>query len=145
MVIDVQGDIDGVRVLGDEGGLAQVIDNLLDNAIKYTPEGGRITVGVERDGGGRVRLAVQDTGVGIPAPDLPRIFERFYRVDRARSRELGGTGLGLSIVKHIVQALRGTIDVTSEVGRGSRFVVTLERAGPGPGDAVDAVPPAPRR
>ncbi|MBI1849829.1 MAG: HAMP domain-containing protein [Planctomycetes bacterium] len=127
MTLEVLGERDDVLALADEGGLRQVVDNLLDNAIKYTPDGGRITVeigGDERN----VTLAVKDTGVGIPAPDLPRIFERFYRVDRARSRELGGTGLGLAIVKHVVQALHGTIEVASEPGRGSRFVVTLPRA-----------------
>ena len=84
----------------------QILSNLLDNAIKYTPAGGAIVVGA-RPAGHFVEVFVRDTGIGIPAEDLPRLFERFYRVDKARSRELGGTGLGLSIVKHLVAAHNG--------------------------------------
>jgi two-component system phosphate regulon sensor histidine kinase PhoR len=105
----------------------QILSNLLDNAIKYTEPGGRIRIRVEGDGR-RVRVAVADTGAGIPERDLARIFERFYRVDRARSRALGGTGLGLSIVKHLVQSQGGEITVESELGRGSTFAFTLPRA-----------------
>lgn len=113
-------------VLGDEEALEQILDNLIDNAIKYTNEGGSVTIRwLEQDGG--CRLEVEDTGIGIPQTHLPRIFERFYRVDRARSRELGGTGLGLSIVKHLVQALGGTISVTSHLGVGTLFAVQLGR------------------
>jgi len=109
---------------GDEARLEQVLVNLLDNAIKYTPPGGCVTVSARRHGSG-VEIRVADTGVGIPEKDLQRIFERFYRVDNARSRELGGTGLGLSIVKHIVQLHGGEIAVTSIPGKGSIFTVTL--------------------
>jgi two-component system phosphate regulon sensor histidine kinase PhoR len=113
-------------LLGDGEKLTQVLLNLLDNAVKYTPDGGSVEVEVGRDEESLV-LQVTDTGVGIPASDLQRIFERFYRVDRARSRDLGGTGLGLSIVKHIVEAHRGRVTVTSRVGKGSTFTVRLPR------------------
>jgi two-component system phosphate regulon sensor histidine kinase PhoR len=108
----------------DEEALHQILDNLVDNAVKYTPEGGRIQVSWYAEEG-QVCLEVADTGIGIPERDLPRIFERFYRVDKARSRELGGTGLGLSIVKHLVQAMQGTIRATSQPGQGTTFVVRL--------------------
>jgi two-component system phosphate regulon sensor histidine kinase PhoR len=115
------------HVLADLGRLEQVFINLFDNAIKYTPQNGVIVVSAE-DLGTMVRIDVTDTGIGIPAKDLPRIFERFYRVDAARSRELGGTGLGLSIVKHIVQAHGGVVSVESEQGKGSTFSFTLRKA-----------------
>jgi two-component system phosphate regulon sensor histidine kinase PhoR len=113
-----------VQVFADEESLEQVLDNLIDNAIKYTNAGGTITVrwGAE---GERCRLEVEDTGIGIPQAHLPRVFERFYRVDRARSRELGGTGLGLSIVKHLVQIMGGTVSVSSRLGKGTTFTVEL--------------------
>ena len=114
----------------DEEAVEQILDNLLDNAVKYTPEGGRVTVGWREDGG-QICMEVTDTGIGIPEADLPRIFERFYRVDQARSRELGGTGLGLSIVKHLVQAMNGTIRATSRVGQGTTFSVRVPRAAEG--------------
>jgi two-component system phosphate regulon sensor histidine kinase PhoR len=107
----------------------QIISNLLDNAIKYTEPGGRIRIQIQDDPRW-VRVQVSDTGVGIPGRDLARIFERFYRVDRARSRALGGTGLGLSIVKHLVQSQGGEITVDSDLGRGSTFRFTLPRAKP---------------
>ena len=110
----------------DEEGLAQLLDNLVDNAIKYTPTSGRITVRW-RWNGANVHLEVEDTGIGIPAVDLPRVFERFYRVDRARSRELGGTGLGLAIVKHLAQGMHGTVSVSSQVGVGTKFNVCLPK------------------
>ncbi|MBE3580377.1 MAG: HAMP domain-containing protein [Thermoanaerobacteraceae bacterium] len=108
--------------------LDQILLNLLDNAIKYTPEGGSVTVTASREGS-RARVQVRDTGIGIPAESLPRIFERFYRVDKARSRAMGGTGLGLAIVKHMVEAYGGTVGVESQVGKGStfHFVVPLMR------------------
>ena len=114
----------GVHVLGDEEALRQVADNLLDNALKYTPDEGRVDLRMKAEGGYAV-LEVEDTGIGIEAKDIGRIFERFYRVDKARSRELGGTGLGLSIVKHIVEAHSGKVSVTSAPGRGSTFRVEI--------------------
>jgi two-component system phosphate regulon sensor histidine kinase PhoR len=102
---------------------------LLDNAVKYTPQGGRVSVRWRRQGQ-QVCLEVADTGIGIPEPDLPRIFERFYRVDKARSRELGGTGLGLSIVKHLTQAMQGSVRAASRPGRGTTFTVSLPQAPP---------------
>ncbi len=114
-----------LKVLGDREALTQIIDNLIDNALKYTPDGGRVTVRVKRDGS-QASLEVEDTGVGIPEEDQARIFERFYRVDKARSREVGGTGLGLSIVKHLVQTLHGRIELVSEPGVGSTFRVHLD-------------------
>jgi two-component system phosphate regulon sensor histidine kinase PhoR len=124
-------------VAGDEGRLAQVLTNLLDNAIKYTPEGGTITVGATlapsignaEPPAGAIELNVTDTGIGIPEEDRPRVFERFYRVDKARSRELGGTGLGLAIVKHIVEGHGGQVWVEANHPQGSRFVVRLPVSG----------------
>ncbi len=111
------------RVMGNAKAMRQVVDNLVDNAIKYT-SAGEITVRFEIQGNEGV-LLVCDTGLGIPAEDLDRIFERFYRVDRARSREVGGTGLGLSIVKHLVLSLGGRVSVESRVGQGTCFRVSL--------------------
>lgn len=111
-------------VHGDPDMLTQVLINLVDNAVKYTPAGGKVTVragAVEGD----VRVSVEDTGIGIPPESLPRIFERFYRVDKARSRELGGIGVGLAIVKHIIRAHGGKTYVESAVGKGSTFSFTL--------------------
>lgn len=107
--------------------LEQVLFNLLDNAIKYTPEGGRVSVEVSEAGGDTV-VCVADTGRGIPESSLPHVFERFFRVERARSRDDGGTGLGLSIVKHIVQAHGGRVWAESRVGEGSKFYFTLKPA-----------------
>jgi two-component system phosphate regulon sensor histidine kinase PhoR len=115
------------RVKADQGRLEQVIVNLLENAIKYTPDNGTIRLFTE-DSGECIRVSVADTGIGIPFKDLPRIFERFYRVDEARTREQGGTGLGLAIVKHIVQLHGGTVSVTSETGKGSIFSFTIKKA-----------------
>jgi two-component system phosphate regulon sensor histidine kinase PhoR len=118
---------ENVDAWADEEAIAQILDNLVDNALKYTPEKGRIWVRW-RGEGDRVCMEVEDTGIGIPEQDLPRIFERFYRVDRARSRELGGTGLGLSIVKHLVQAMHGTVKAASRLGQGTTFSVWLPGA-----------------
>ena len=107
-------------IAGDRRRLTEVLQNLLDNAIQYTPAGGQINVSAGRKNG-EVIFTVSDTGIGIPQADQPRIFERFYRVDVARSREVGGTGLGLSIAKHLVEVHGGRIWVESEVGRGSQF------------------------
>src|SRR5207237_952132 len=103
-----------------------ILDNLVDNAIKYTPDGGQIRVRWQAEDG-HVRLDVEDTGIGIPEADLPRVFERFYRVDKARSRELGGTGLGLAIVKHLAQALHGSVRAGRRVGQGTTFGGRLPR------------------
>jgi two-component system, OmpR family, phosphate regulon sensor histidine kinase PhoR len=118
---------DPVEVFCDSEAVHQVLSNLLDNAVKYTPEGGFIRVSARPAPRvpEMVEVAVSDTGIGIPAEDLPRLFERFYRVDKARSRELGGTGLGLAIVKHLVRAHGGTVRVESEPGKGSTFMFTL--------------------
>ncbi|OGT97136.1 MAG: PAS domain-containing sensor histidine kinase [Geobacteraceae bacterium GWB2_52_12] len=115
------------HVMADHGRLEQVVVNLLENAVKYTPEGGTVRVSSE-DQGEFIRFAVSDTGIGISSGDMSRIFERFYRVDQARSREQGGTGLGLAIVKHIVQLHGGEVSVSSEPGRGSVFSFTLRKA-----------------
>ena len=112
------------QVLADKEALSEILDNLVDNAVKYTPQGGSIRLSWSADPQ-MCTIEVEDTGIGIPHGDLPRVFERFYRVDKARSREMGGTGLGLSIVKHLVQAMSGTIKATSELGKGSRFTVRL--------------------
>ena len=114
------------RVMADQGRLEQVVVNLLENAIKYTPDGGSVRLFTEDDDA-FIRVSVADTGIGIPFKDLPRIFERFYRVDDARTREQGGTGLGLAIVKHIVQLHGGNVSVSSEPGQGSVFSFTLKK------------------
>ncbi len=116
----------GLSLQADPEKLNQVFINLLDNAIKYTPEQGRITITASQTDEA-VAIEIGDSGIGIPKEDLSRIFERFYRVDRTRSRELGGTGLGLSIVKHIVEAHGGRITVESEIGKGSRFTLLFPR------------------
>jgi len=115
-------------VRGSARDLSLLVRNLVDNAIRYTRPGGRVEVTLSGQGE-EVVLSVADTGVGIPTRELPRIFERFYRVDRARSRETGGTGLGLSIVKHVIENHGGTVNVTSELGRGTCFEVRLPAAG----------------
>jgi two-component system phosphate regulon sensor histidine kinase PhoR len=112
------------KIKADETRFSQVMINLLDNAIKYTPENGSVTV-TAKVVNNSLQVDIEDTGIGISEKDLPRIFERFYRVDKARSRELGGTGLGLSIVKHIVQAHGGQVWVKSELGLGSTFSFTI--------------------
>jgi two-component system phosphate regulon sensor histidine kinase PhoR len=112
------------RIAGNPEYVERAVSNLIDNAIKYTPEQGKIDVAVTRDNGS-VIVEVADNGIGIPPEDLSRIFERFYRVDRSRSRDMGGTGLGLSIVKHVAQAHGGSIDVASTLGTGSRFRLKL--------------------
>jgi two-component system phosphate regulon sensor histidine kinase PhoR len=113
-------------IKGDRDRLEQVFVNLIDNAIKYTKEGGRIKVLLTRTGDS-VIITVEDNGIGIPKEDVERVFERFYRVDKAHSRELGGTGLGLSIAKHIVLVHNGEIRIESEVNKGTKVFVTLPR------------------
>ncbi|MCC9608717.1 PAS domain-containing protein [Blastopirellula sp. JC732] len=115
-----------ISVLGDEEGVRTILSNLIDNAVKYTSEGGTVDVAWGEEGS-HVAITVKDTGIGIPQAALERIFERFYRVDKARSREMGGTGLGLSIVKHTAQAMEGEVTVQSQVGEGSTFTVRLPR------------------
>jgi signal transduction histidine kinase len=117
-------EVDQVGVLGDSDRLKQLILNLVDNAIKYTPAGGKVMMSLSKEDG-RAQLVVEDTGIGIPAVDLPHIFDRFYRVDKARTRAQGGSGLGLSIAKWIVEAHGGRIEVESKVGAGTTFRVYL--------------------
>ncbi len=116
-----------ILAVGEKEAMMQVLDNLLTNAVKYTPDGGKVSVTLTSEDGW-VKLSVEDTGIGIPHEHLDRIFERFYRVDKARSRELGGTGLGLSIVKHLVTAMSGDIDVHSALGKGSCFTIMLPKS-----------------
>jgi two-component system phosphate regulon sensor histidine kinase PhoR len=116
-----------VRVSAERAAVEQILTNLVDNAIKYTPAGGRVDVRAEGRGG-KVRIVVEDSGPGIPEEHRSRLFERFYRVDDARSRDLGGTGLGLAIVKHLALANGGDVAVESEMGKGSRFIVSLPQA-----------------
>jgi two-component system phosphate regulon sensor histidine kinase PhoR len=121
----------GCFVRADKEGLREILDNLVDNAIKYTPEGGRVTIrwrSIDEPVSNVATIEVADSGIGIAADALPRVFERFYRVDKARSRELGGTGLGLAIVKHLAQSFGGTVAATSEIGGGSTFRVSLPLA-----------------
>ena len=113
-----------VTVQADRNLLEQVFINLLDNAIKYTPEGGRIEISSLQKGQ-EILVTIRDNGIGIPKEDVTRIFERFYRVDKGRSQEMGGTGLGLSIVKHIIQAHGGRVWAESEMGKGSTFFFTI--------------------
>jgi two-component system phosphate regulon sensor histidine kinase PhoR len=126
-------------IAGDEDRLVQVFINLLDNAVKYTPDGGAISVDLRLSSGHRkpaieegLEVHVSDSGIGIPESDRPRVFERFYRVDKARSRELGGTGLGLAIVKHIVEGHGGLVRVEGNQPRGSRFIVNFPATKPAP-------------
>ena len=120
-------------VVSDPERLRRILENLVDNAVKYTPPGGRVEVEVFAGPDGAARVTIADNGPGIPAEHLPRIFERFYRVDKARSRELGGTGLGLSIVRHLAESVGAAVTVESEPGRGTRFSVTLPAKSAQPG------------
>ena len=115
---------DGCEMFADPGKLAQVCYNIIENAIKYTPDGGTITVSLQKVGRDAV-LEITDTGVGIPEEDVPHVFDRFYRVDKARSRDTGGTGLGLSIVQQIVRLHAGSVTVQSKRGEGTTFIVQL--------------------
>jgi two-component system phosphate regulon sensor histidine kinase PhoR len=120
----ISGRIEDLKVRGRELRLEQVFVNLLDNAIKFSRPNGEVVIEAQSvDGNARITIA--DSGIGIPSEDLPRIFERFYRVDKARSRDVGGTGLGLSIVKHVIEQMAGTVTVDSRIGQGSRFTVTV--------------------
>lgn len=127
--LDFRVRVEGVgAVLADEQGVEQILRNLLDNARRFTPDGGRIEVRVHDTTEGRVQVDVEDTGAGIPTRALPRIFERFYRADSSRAREVGGTGLGLAIVRHLAQAMGGDVRARSELGRGTTLTVTLPAA-----------------
>jgi two-component system phosphate regulon sensor histidine kinase PhoR len=121
-----------LRASVNEGLVVEALVNLLDNAVKYSPAGTTVSVCAKGEEGRRVSIAVQDQGIGIPKAELPRVFERFYRVDKARSRELGGTGLGLSIVRHVALAHGGEVDVESWEGEGSRFTIHLPVDPPNP-------------
>ncbi|MDO4269824.1 MAG: ATP-binding protein [Eubacteriales bacterium] len=113
------------KIVGDRERLEQVVVNILSNAVKYTPAGGHIRLSAREVDGRRVRISIEDDGVGIPKQDVPRLFERFYRVDKARSREAGGTGLGLAIAKEIVEQHEGKIALASEYGKGTTVTITL--------------------
>jgi two-component system sensor histidine kinase SenX3 len=129
----------GIRVRGDGDQLIVAVGNLVENAVAYSPEGGRVTVAA-REHGSVVELVVTDHGVGIPAAEIDRIFERFYRVDPARARATGGTGLGLSIVKHVAATHGGEVRVWSVPGQGSTFTLVLPALAP---DARQAPEPPP--
>jgi two-component system phosphate regulon sensor histidine kinase PhoR len=121
-------EIQDVFAAGSRLRLEQALLNLLANAIKFNRPGGEVRVHVACRPDGQIAIVVADTGVGIPSEDLPRVFERFYRVDKARSRQVGGTGLGLSIVKHVVERMNGTVHVESQLGKGSVFTLLLPAA-----------------
>jgi two-component system phosphate regulon sensor histidine kinase PhoR len=123
--------------MGDPDGLERLLLNLLDNAIKYNREGGRVTLRLAALDG-QASIEVEDTGIGIAPDALPRIFERFYRVDKGRGRDQGGTGLGLAIVKHIVQAHGGRLAIESTFGQGTTVRVTLPAAPDTAGAPADA-------
>jgi two-component system phosphate regulon sensor histidine kinase PhoR len=124
----IREEVENLFVNGARLRLEQAILNLLANAIKFNRPGGEVRIRAARGGEGRVMIRIADTGIGILSQDLPRIFERFYRVDKARSREVGGTGLGLSIVKHVIERMNGAIQVESQFGRGTVFTVSLPAA-----------------
>lgn len=124
IAINFAGSAANVTVLADEESIERILRNLLDNALKYTPSGGAVKVLCEQAGADAL-LVVEDTGIGIPQESLQKIFQRFYRVDKSRTRESGGSGLGLSIVKAIVERLGGKVSVSSDFGKGSKFMVVL--------------------
>ena len=119
----IPGHVEEVTVLGERVHLEQALVNLLDNAVKFNRPDGEVRVEVTRTKDDQVSVTIADNGIGIPSADLPRLFERFYRVDKARSRAVGGTGLGLSIVKHIVERMHGRVTVESQLGKGSVFTI----------------------
>ncbi len=126
IVLQINAEPD-LAVKAEPAALKQILSNLIDNAIKYSEDSKKILLNAKTEND-QVSLRVKDEGPGIPAEDLPHIFERFYRVDKARSRELGGTGLGLAIVKHLVQTQKGEVGVISELGKGAEFYFTLPKA-----------------
>ena len=121
----LRGQIEDAQVLGHRFRLEQALLNLLVNAVKFNREGGEVRIEARQTPEQQILIAVSDTGVGIPSQDVPRIFERFYRVDKARSRRVGGTGLGLSIVRHVVGRMDGRVTVESQLGKGSTFTIVL--------------------
>jgi two-component system phosphate regulon sensor histidine kinase PhoR len=121
----IRGGVEDLAVLGDRVHLEQALVNLLDNAVKFNRPDGEVRVEAAKTPDDLVRISIADNGIGIPSADVPRLFERFYRVDKARSREMGGTGLGLSIVKHIVGRMSGSVTVQSQLGKGSVFTISL--------------------
>jgi two-component system phosphate regulon sensor histidine kinase PhoR len=125
IAFDVAPTLQDAKLLGEPRELQSALSNLVSNAVRYTPAGGRIQVSVDKSADGCLVLEVRDTGAGIAAEHLPRLTERFYRVDRSRSRESGGTGLGLAIVKHVMQRHGGTLSIASEVGQGSCFKLSF--------------------
>jgi two-component system phosphate regulon sensor histidine kinase PhoR len=127
VILDLDIQDESAQVLGETEAIDQLLTNLVDNAIKYTGEGGKVTVHL-KSVGQMASIEVQDSGIGISPEETARIFERFYRVDRARSRDVGGTGLGLAIVKHIAQAHNGTVSVHSQLGKGTTFTVQIPLA-----------------
>jgi two-component system, OmpR family, sensor histidine kinase SenX3 len=143
--IDLAADIQpGLAVLGDEDLLVTALRNLLENAVDYSPDHTRVRVTVKRAGEPTVEISVADQGIGIPERDRERIFERFYRVDPARSRATGGTGLGLAIVKHVTAAHGGNVTVWSKVGAGSTFTLRLPLQGQKAGAPASRPQPAPQ-
>jgi signal transduction histidine kinase len=122
--LKLENDSPSIALNGDKELIRRMILNLLDNAVKYTPEGGEISLALSRQNG-NARIIVRDTGIGIPEAAQPRVFDRFYRVDKARARAMGGAGLGLSIAEWIVKAHAGEITVVSAPGEGSTFTVVL--------------------
>jgi two-component system phosphate regulon sensor histidine kinase PhoR len=127
LTVDIPHDFPAALV--DANAFDRILTNLVDNALKYCPDQAGISIGA-REAGNRLRVVVSDSGPGIDAKHLPRLFERFYRVDNGRSRDMGGTGLGLSIVKHLVEAMGGEVSVESLPGKGSTFAFTLSRPEP---------------
>jgi two-component system phosphate regulon sensor histidine kinase PhoR len=108
------------QLKADRDKVSQVLLNVLDNAVKFTPDGGQVTIDASHEGAEFVRVGISDTGIGIPKSEIPRLGERFYRVDKSRSREVGGTGLGLSIVKHLMHSHGGYMTIDSTLGHGTR-------------------------
>lgn len=137
------GSEDQAIIVGDRDRLKQVLLNLVDNAVKYTPQGGKVTLSLAKDAMW-VKITVQDTGIGIAPENIPNLFDRFYRVDKARSRDAGGTGLGLAIAKSVVEAHNGKITVESQVGKGSTFTVWLPLVESKPVTASSPLPQSPR-
>ena len=127
----VRGDVPAsLKVRGNKTRLEQALINLLDNAVKFNRAGGTVRVDARFAEDGCAQVSIEDSGIGIPSDQLSRIFERFYRVDKGRSRAVGGTGLGLSIVKHAIEQMNGSVAVESTLGHGSRFTITLPVSGP---------------